>query len=156
MKRLLNLSVWTGPTAFAISVCWLLFLAVSYLWPAAFWMEVTSVRVLDAYANEPIRMTVDRRIYSNFHGTWAAQVRVQRLDGDELACPPGAGTQYYKRSSVLPQNLTLGWWTEGKCETLPPGHYVVETTWTIEPSAWPLPKKKIHVTSNTFEVRERE
>lgn len=147
------MQIWSGPIALGIALAWLLFLAISYVWPTSYWIEVTSVRVLDGRVGEPIRMLVDRRIHREFHGTWLAHVRVQRLDGDELFCP-SSGSIYYKRSSQLPPEVTLEWWTEGRCKTLPAGRYVVETTWTISPSEWPFPAKRLYVTSNPFEVRE--
>lgn len=153
VRRLFNAATWTGPTALALSMGWLLFLVIVFFWPASYWIEVKSVRVLDTYANQPVHLLVDQRIRRDFHGTWLTHVRVQRLNGgDELFCP-SAGIGYYKKAEVLPSAVTLGWWTGGECETLPPGRYVVETTWTVEPDMWPLPPKRIRVVSNPFEVR---
>ena len=147
------MQIWSGPIALGIALGWLAFLAIAFFWPASYWFEVDSVRVLDSKTDEPIRMLVDRRIHREFHGNWSAQVRVQRLDGDQVVCP-ASGAQYYKRSSVLPTDVTLEWWTDGDCKTLPAGRYVVETVWTINPSHWPLPAKRVYVTSNPFEVKD--
>jgi hypothetical protein len=57
----------------------------------------------------------------------------------------------YQVGTDLPEILTLGWWTDGKCVTLPPGSYIVNSTWNIHGTGL-LPNKAVTATSNIFEI----
>ena len=139
-----------GRTMFAIGLLWLAALAVVHLWPASYWLEVHSVRIADSEAGKPILMYVERDIHRDFSGTWGVSVR-QILDGkSRVACAQSA-VIHYPVGSDLPEVLTLGWWTNGRCETLPAGVYVVQTTWQIHGKGL-LPAKTISNTSNPFKV----
>lgn len=134
-----------------LSICtaWLLTLTVAYAWPASWWMEVRSVWVDDTTAGKPVTMHVDRKVHRDFVGRWAVTVR--ELQGTEnlLTCVSSAVSDY-RIGANLPKALTLAWWTNGRCETLPVGVYVVTTVWEIENG--PLPDKTIFVQSNPFKV----
>lgn len=134
-----------------LSICtaWLLTLSAAYLWPASWWMEVRSVFVGDTRAGLPVVMHVDRRINRDFVGRWSVTVRELQGTENMLACVASAAGDY-KRGAKLPKTLTLSWWTNGKCEALPVGVYVVTTIWEVENG--PLPGKIIHAQSNPFKV----
>jgi hypothetical protein len=139
-----------GRTMFAVGLLWLSALAVVHLWPASYWLEVHSVRVADSDLGQPIVMYVERDIHRDFTGTWGVSVR-QMLNGKtHVACAASAVADY-QVGSDLPEVITLGWWTNGRCETLPVGVYVVQTVWQVH-GAGLLPAKTVHSTSNPFKV----
>ena len=139
-----------GKLAFAISVLWISALALIQLWPASWWMEVQSVHVADTKAGEPIRMHVQRDIHRDFSGTWGVSVRVVDAGKGYVVCSESAVSGYQKGAD-LPDTLTLAWWTNGQCNTLPVGVYIVQTVWQVHGSGI-LPAKTITATSNLFKV----
>jgi hypothetical protein len=148
-----TIKAWTAQAAgnaFIVGlVCWALFMTATHKWPASEWMDVRSVEVLPARAGEPVRMVVDREIKQSFVASWVVSVR-KHNNGMELVCV-GSGTSNYRQGADLPGVLTLGWWTSGACETLPPGRYFVATDWTIHPGGI-FPAKTIRADSKPFEV----
>jgi len=137
--------------AVLLGVVWLLYLTVSSLWPASFWLEVRSVRVADAVAGEQVVMYVDREIKREFEGQWFASVRDVGTGSYATVCS-NKHVDVYRVGAQLPVNLTLGWWTNGKCETLPAGEYVVDTIWRIHTGFF-VGDKSVRATSNIFKVR---
>lgn len=130
---------------------WIAFTLVTQLWPASYWFEVRSVRVQNSVAAASIVMKVDREIKRPFDAVWTTQVRTFRPDGEGyVACTASAYSEY-KAGADLPQLLTMDWWTDGRCPTLPPGKYMLSTAWRINPSGiWP--SKIVRADSNVFEV----
>ena len=94
-------------------------------------------------------MHVDRRIKRDFVGRWSVTVRELQGVENTLACVASAAGDY-KVGARLPKTLTLGWWTNGRCEGLPAGVYVVTTIWEIDNG--PLPDKIVTAQSNPFKV----
>ena len=139
-----------GKIAFAISVLWISVLATVQLWPASWWMEVQSVHVKDTKVGEPILMHVQREIHRDFSGTWGVSVRVMDAGHGYVVCSESAVSGYQKGAD-LPDTLTLSWWTNGQCNTLPVGVYIVQTVWRVHGSGI-LPAKTINATSNLFKV----
>lgn len=140
----------TGYGSFIMSTFVLTALFCAHLWPVAYWLQVESLRVDDASAGHPIRMYVDRRIHRPFSATWSATVR-EVNDGNEYLTCSSSSLSDYRPSAKLPASLTLGWWTNGTCETLPPGDYVLTTTWLIHTGSL-VPNKTLSVSSNLFRV----
>ena len=95
-------------------------------------------------------MHVERTIHRDFTGTWGVSVRSLTDQGSMVACAASAVSDY-RIGADLPEILTLGWWTNGRCETLPAGTYLVQTTWQIHGSGI-LPAKTLQVTSNPFVI----
>lgn len=148
MKNLKEMML--GRAMFLAGLLWLSALAVTHFWPASWWLEVHSVRVADSKAGQPVVMYVQRDIHRDFSGTWGVSVR-QMLEGKtHVACAASAVSDY-QQGSDLPEIVTLGWWTNGRCETLPVGVYVVQTTWQIHGNGL-LPAKTVQSTSNPFKV----
>lgn len=148
MKRLTD--VLLGKLAFALSVLWISALAVVHMWPASWWMDVQSVRVADTRAGEPILMHVEREIHRDFSGTWGVSVRVMDAGHGYVICSESA-VSWYLQGADLPDTLTLSWWTNGQCNTLPVGVYIVQTVWQVHGNGI-LPAKTITATSNLFKV----
>ena len=136
-----------------IAVLWLVVYTTAHLWPASYWLEVRSVRVTDATPNTQPLLYVDRTINRPFQGTW--NVTIKRIDAHQemVACAENA-VVFYEPKHRLPPVITLGWWTNGTCTSLPPGFYVVDTIWDIKGNAI-MPTKSVHTTSNVFEIREQ-
>ena len=139
-----------GKLAFVLSVLWISVLATVQLWPASWWMEVQSVHVKDTKVGDPILMHVQRDIHRDFSGTWGVSVRVMDAGKGYVVCSESVVSGYQKGAD-LPDTLTLSWWTNGQCNTLPVGVYIVQTVWQVHGSGI-LPAKTINATSNLFKV----
>lgn len=124
--------------------------AIMHLWPASFWFEVRDVRVFDSRAGQPAVMAVDRTIRRDFRGEWLVSIR--RLEhGGWVSYCTARGESNYVRDSQLPDPLALSWWTYPSCNPLPPGRYVMRTSWVITDPSF-LPDKEVQADSNIFEV----
>ena len=139
-----------GRVAFVLSVMWIALLVLIQLWPASWWMDVQSVHVKDTKAGDPVVMHVQREIHRDFSGTWGVSVRVMDAGKGYIVCSASA-VSGYKEGADLPDTLTLSWWTNGHCNTLPVGVYLVQTVWQVHGSGI-LPAKTINATSNLFKV----
>ena len=118
--------------------------------PASAWMDLHGVTVSDSTVGEPIFITVTRTISKPFHARWIATVRRMTDAGLEHSCS-ATGENEYRNESVLPDPLTLDWWTFPiKCD-LQPGKYRLDTSWLIEVPGYPI--KSVTAQSNVFEVR---
>ena len=148
MRKMVDLML--GRMAFLLGLLWLSALAAMHLWPASWWLEIASVRVADGIEGKPVLMHVERTIHRDFTGTWGVSVRSLTDQGSMVACAASAVSDY-RIGADFPEVLTLGWWTNGRCETLPPGTYLVQTTWQIHGSGI-LPAKTVQATSNPFVI----
>lgn len=77
----------------------------------------TAVLQVSRQIKEPLLMTFD--------------VRVFRVDeeGAHMVCTGHGGPYSYRPDAVLPEPITLSWWTNGACDAIPPGRIEIETTW---------------------------
>ena len=148
MRKMVDLM--PGRMAFFAGLAWLTALSAMHLWPASWWLEIDSVRVADGTEGRPILMHVERTIHRDFSGTWGVSVRSLTGQGSMVSCAASAVSSY-RTGADLPEVLTLGWWRNGRCETLPPGTYLVQTTWQIHGSGI-LPAKTVQATSNPFVI----
>lgn len=150
MRKMVDLML--GRMAFLLCLLWLSASSVIHLWPASWWLEIDSVRVADGIEGKPVLMHVERTIHRDFTGTWGVSVRrlTDQGQGSMVACVASAMSDY-RIDEYLPGLLTLGWWTNGRCETLPPGTYLVQTTWQIHGSGT-LPAKTVQAASNPFVI----
>lgn len=136
---------------FLFMSAWLAAWAGLHLMPGRWWLDVNYIQVANAAAGQPVSMIVDREIRHEFYGAWSVHLRREKgtAGWETIACGTGANT--YRTTSLLPTPVTLDWWTEGECDSLPPGRYQISTQWIIYPgSLWP--PKTISVLSNVFEV----
>ena len=136
---------------FVLALVWLTLLLVVHFWPASSWLEVRKVVVGPARAGEPVPMIVDREVNRPFLGEWTVTIRKWSEGGPVIYCT-ATGTTQYSTAADLPRDLTLDWWTDGRCPTLSPGKYVIDTTWRINPMLPFLPAKHVQAESNIFEV----
>ena len=141
---------------FVLMLLWLLAYGTAQLWPASYWFEVRSVNAGPARVGESMPMLVNRETHRSFDGSWVATVRVWEDIGQEgsgwVVYCTATGSVRYTPDSKLPRDLTLKWWTDGKCPSLDAGRYVITTTWTIHPALAILPAKRVSADSNIFEV----
>ena len=136
---------------FVLALVWLTLLLVVHFWPASYWFEVRSVNAGPAKAGERVPMIVDREVSRPFLGTWTVTIRKWDGAGPVVYCT-ASGTSQYRSGADLPKDLTLNWWTDGKCPALTAGKYVIGTAWRIDPMLPFLPAKHAQAESNIFEV----
>lgn len=142
------LSWWaTAIMALLVSGYWL----SNYWPPAAYWYELRHLHVDDARVGEPVLMRVDRQIHKHFVGEFGVIVRKRKPDGWMVVCN-GSGGGDYRPDAILPEPLTLDWWSNRACPAIDvPGHYTVTTTITM---VSPLGLQRVvKHESNIFEVR---
>ena len=140
---------------------WVALLAVAIWWAASvlptsrWWFEATTMLIPDTPSGEPIIMVVDREIKRPVYGSWTVTVREQGEGGWALQCV-ASGSGDYHPNAILPDPLTLDWWTDGQCDTLGPGTYFVTTTWAFRPRGVPGYRRSPPLVSNAFRVLEVE
>jgi hypothetical protein len=134
---------------FWLAGAWLLWLVVSHLWPASYWSDVRGIHVEEQTAGQPVTITIDRVIKRPFVADWNVAVRAATETGWRIVCTADGGGEY-RTDAVLPSPLTLDWWTDGECATLPEGRYQITTLWVLHHSIFP--DKVIKEMSNVFEV----
>lgn len=126
--------------------------SVIALWPASFWYEVNAVRVFDTKSGDPVIMAVDRKIHRDFRGEWIASIRRLESIGWVAFCQ-AEGKANYAKDSQLPEPLTLKWWTHPNCNQLPPGKYVMRTSWVVK-GVGIFPDKEVQADSNIFQISD--
>jgi hypothetical protein len=89
------------------------------------YFEVREIRL-----EYPNRLYVDRVIKLPVYISYHARVQERVPGGWRTVCEGRDGPILYDPSTVLDQPVTLEWWTNGKCATLPEGQARVITTWT--------------------------
>lgn len=120
--------------------------------PATFWLSVKSVHVDDAERGQPPVMEVVRTIRRPFEAKWRVQLEREVADGRFLFLRSVSGENQYGPQAVLPEPLTLDWWTHPQRWRPMPGHYRIETCWTIRVPG--LFDRMTCAVSNTFEVKQ--
>lgn len=87
----------------------------------------TAVLYVDREIKTPLLMSFDVRVF------------LVQPDGAWLVCLAAGGPYNYRPDAVLPNPVTLEWWTNGACNSLPDGQIEIETTWdAIVPDFPPL------------------
>lgn len=144
---------WLGTfVAFCIVAGWW---ALQTLPPASYWYQPRAIIVADADEAQPIVLLVDRVIRRPFRGEWNVTIRRRERHGWVVFCS-ASGQTIYSPSSVLPETLTLSWWTDGQCEPLPAGEYTIYSTWTIFPELAAGTRTTGRLISNPFTIHSAE
>ena len=133
--------------AILLSSFWLIMI-VAWFWPASFWLSVDDVHVFDSTVGSPIYMSVDRTIHRPFYGEWSVTVRKINTGKKSVVCV-SRGRSDYITEAVFPEDLSLDWWTDGKCKTLKIGKYILTTSWSIDAM---FSSKKVKAVSNEFAI----
>jgi hypothetical protein len=89
--------------------------------------EVESVTA-DRVGNE-VHLHVDRAIHAPITMSYSIRVFQMTHSGAVLSCVAQGGPFRYRPDAVLPNPVTLDWWTGGHCPEIPPGQAQIETTW---------------------------
>lgn len=74
-------------------------------------------------------LNVVRTIRQPLLMSYAVRVFMVGADGAWPICTAEGGPFQYRPDAVLPDPITLAWWTDGECIILPPGRIEIETTW---------------------------
>lgn len=123
---------------------------------ADYWFVAHTMVVPDVPAGAEVVLLVDREIRRKIYGRWTVTVRRVENGGWMLHCPPAYGSGDYHTQAVLPNPLTLAWWTEGQCDITEPGMYFISTTWAFDPDWLPGTRRTPPLVSNVFTVAEVE
>jgi hypothetical protein len=134
---------------FVLSLLWVPLFLLVHFWPDRYWLEVRRVHVFDAPPGAEVILDVDRAIHRSFTAEWSVLVRRWQDGGWVIVCT-GRGKSDYRPDALLPDPLTLRWWTDEACPTLDAGRYFISTIWTIRGGA--MPDKVIQTASNVFTV----
>ena len=86
--------------------------------------------VRDIALERPDRLYVDRAIKRPVDMSFRVRVQERVPGGWRTVCEGRDGPIHYDPGTVLDQPVTLEWWTNGECVTLPEGQARVITTWT--------------------------
>lgn len=121
--------------------------------PNSYWLDVARVHVADGVVGTSPKMIVAREVTRPFRGRWIATVKKAQ---DEAETSPfykecvAVGEADYRPETVFPPNLDLNWWTfPVQCE-LPPGTYIVDTSWKFHVM---FLERTVRVVSNVFVIR---
>lgn len=102
--------------------------------------KATLATYFEVHSIEAIRdgntaiLVVDRDIHAPID--MAYTVRVMSVNGTGVTqfCKSESNTFRYLPTAQLPDPITLDWWTNGACPTLPDGPAQIITTWEPYPS----------------------
>lgn len=78
-------------------------------------------------------LDVERTLKQPIHMQFTVRTFQKVPFGYVETCSMSSGVILYEPGRVLPELVTLDWWTWGECPTLPDGPAMIETTWTPEP-----------------------
>ncbi len=124
------------------------------LWamPGSFWFDPG----LQVVSRGPDGMMVaqERVIRWDFLGEYHVIIR-HASDLFPVCEGEGGPFTYRQNDGSTPSTMSLEDWAGGRCGDLPPGRYVMQTTWTVLRPLWGLlPRKFVSVDSDIFEVTE--
>ena len=86
-----------------------------------------------------VLLHVSRQIHAPITIAYAVRVFTMTREGAVLICAAQGGPFRYRTDAVMPNPVTLDWWTNGQCPDAPPGQVQIETTWdAIAPDYPPI------------------
>lgn len=74
-------------------------------------------------------LNVDRTIHRDLPMEYTVRIMAQMGSGWRQVCKAESNVFLYRAGAVLPDPVTLDWWTDGACRALPPGRVQIITTW---------------------------
>jgi hypothetical protein len=80
-------------------------------------------------AGDTVIMHVNRTIHAPITMSYAVRVFQMTHAGAVLICVSQGGPFRYRPDAVMPDPVTLEWWTGGHCPEIPHGPAQIETTW---------------------------
>jgi len=75
-------------------------------------------------------LDVDRIVYMPIEMGYVVRVLEKTSQGYRQFCKMEGPPLEYQTDAVLPDPVTLSWWTDGECAMLPDGPARISTTWT--------------------------
>lgn len=114
------------------------------------WFVVRNLAIPDFIQGTDPLITYSREIRAPFIGQWIVEVHPVSASSDTSICT-GSGRDFYRPQEVLPDAGVYLSWFMGKDCKLPPGKYIINAMWRIEPLDYP--QKELHFVSNPFAVR---
>jgi len=90
--------------------------------------SISATRVGDS-----AQLVIQRIVHAPIEMSFTVRVMGESDLGWQQWCKAESAVFQYRPEAVLPVPVTLEWWTDGKCPTLPPGPAQIITTW--EPAA---------------------
>ena len=110
--------------------------------PVSFWYSAEPEFVLDSRDGVSPSVIPERTIRRSFNGMWSVTVRRIAAQGAEMVCNTGEVHNRYEKDARLPDEVTMDWWTAGRCmdatntavdfTTLTPGFYRMTTCHAVE------------------------
>lgn len=99
--------------------------------------EVASVDA--ARMGNTAELRVSRQIHSPIVMEYTVRIMAEAKDGLRLFCSAHGGPFEYHPRAVMPDPVTLDWWTDGQCKAIPDGAVQIITTWTpADPALKPV------------------
>lgn len=114
------------------------------------WFVVRNLAVPDFIQGSDPLITYSREVRGPFIGQWVVEVHAVSASSDSPICT-GSGKDFYSANDTLPDAGVYLSWFMGKDCKLPPGKYIIDALWRIEPLGYP--QKELHFVSNPFAVR---
>ena len=117
-----------------------------------FWFAPERLFIEDGATDKPPLVLFERRILRDVLMEYAVTVR--SAPDFAVYCEARGGPFWYRKTAQYPEEPpNLEWWAPG-CGSLPPGRYIVDTSWTAGDRWWGILKaRSVSVTSNVFVVR---
>lgn len=145
--------MWRAATSWSVAFGVMLLVAIkaaAVFWPASYYLTVNRLWVPSQQpAGAEIELAWDRTIHRPFVGEWSLRV-MKRSGAYFYNFCEASGEGPYQAGTSGPQVATIGWFSGGRCPTLPPGDYQILIA--LEARGWPFPAT-LHAQSNTFTVR---
>lgn len=141
MPRMFRGLVWGEVAAVVIAALIGVVVGFRLIVPPGLWFQVGPLEITSAARWQDVRVTFDRTILREFHGTWRVEVERRVPIGWEEVCATDLRYQTYTPDAVLPDGgrVTLDWFTgpPPACYELEEaGRYRLCAYWTINNDAW--------------------
>ena len=138
---------WAGLIGVPVLAYWFAYV----LPPASWWLRAGPILAFDAPAGAHVVLEIDREIRRHFTAEWRVLVRRHEMTRGWVVVCTASGGGNYRPDAILPQPLTLDWWTDGQCPYPPAGQIMISTVWNIDAG---LPGvRQVISESNIFTVR---
>jgi len=118
------------PLAIALGLSGLAIDTTSMLVPPPETARYFDVRSVSAErVGDTAHLHIDRAIYAPIEMSFSVRVMEDRGEWHQV-CKHESGVFQYRPEAALPVPVTLEWWTDGRCVSIPPGPVQIITTWT--------------------------
>ena len=129
---------------------------VVVVWPASHWYDAGEMRVDDFSAGADFDLIYDGGAVRKFLGSYS--VVMTNTDVRKIVAEMGSARFNYDPANKRPDPLLISWWAPNDPRFLsqPPGHYRLETCWTVHGAFFGFsPGKQICTRSNIFTIHPK-